>query len=334
MDLNTTYMGLALRTPLVPSASPLSEDVDNIVRMEDAGASAVVLHSLFEEQIEQERAGLNHHLTANTYSFPEALTYFPEPSSFHVGPENYLEHIRKAKERVSIPIIASLNGTSLGGWTDYAVNMEQAGADALELNIFYIPNDLDTPAAEVEQLYIDILGSVKSKVRIPVAVKLGPYFSNVAHMARRLDLAGVDALVLFNRFYQPDIDLKHLEVRPHILLSTPQALRMPLRWIAMLHGRIRANLAASGGVHTGQDAIKMVMAGADITMLCSVLLKRGINQIEVIEREMLDWMEQYEYESVREMHASMSQRNSSDPAAFERAQYVYALQSFRRITQR
>ena len=334
MDLTTKYMGMTLRTPLVPSASPLSEDIDNLKLMEDAGASAVVLHSIFEEQIEQESHDFDLHMSANTYSFAEALTYFPQSSAFHVGPGEYLEHIRKAKETVRIPIIASLNGTSLGGWTDYAVKIEQAGADALELNIFYIPNDIDTPAAEVEQLYIDILKAVKKKVNIPLAVKLGPYFSNLAHMARRLDMAGADALVLFNRFYQPDIDLSHLEVRPRILLSTPQALRLPLRWIAMLHGRISADLAASGGIHTGNDVIKMIMAGANITMLCSVLLKRGIKHIAVIEQEMLDWMEEYEYESVSEMHASMSQRNSSNPAAFERSQYVHALQSFTRTAQR
>jgi dihydroorotate dehydrogenase (fumarate) len=334
MDLTTKYMGMKLRTPLVPSASPLSEDVDDIKRMEDAGASAVVLHSLFEEQIEQEQHDLYHHLTAYTNSFPEALTFFPEPSNFHVGPEQYLEHIRKAKERVSIPVIASLNGTSPGGWIDYAADIEQAGADALELNIFYIPNDIDTPSAEVEQTYIDILEAVKGKVKLPLAVKLGPYFSNLAQMASRLDAAGADALVLFNRFYQPDIDLKKLEVRPNLLLSTPQALRLPLRWIAMLHGRLKADLAASGGIHTGHDAIKMIMAGANVTMLCSVLLKRGIDHIGVIEREILDWMDEYEYESVREMHASMSQRNSSDPAAFERAQYVNALQSFKRAAHR
>jgi dihydroorotate dehydrogenase (fumarate) len=334
MDLTTKYMGMTLRTPLVPSASPLSEDIDNIKLMEDAGASAVVLHSIFEEQIEQESRDFDLHMSANTYSFAEALTYFPRSSAFHVGPSEYLEHIRKAKESVHIPIIASLNGTALGGWTDYAARIEQAGADALELNIFYIPNDIDTPAAEVEQLYIDILEAVKKKVKIPLAVKLGPYFSNLAHMARRLDMAGADALVLFNRFYQPDIDLSRLEVRSRILLSTPQALRLPLRWIAMLHGRISADLAASGGIHTGNDVIKMLMAGANVTMLCSVLLKRGIKHISVIEQEMLDWMEEYEYESVSEMHASMSQRNSSNPAAFERSQYVHALQSFTRTAHR
>jgi dihydroorotate dehydrogenase (fumarate) len=334
LDLSTKYMGMKLRTPLVPSASPLSEDVDDIKRMEDAGAAAVVLHSLFEEQIEQEQHDLHHQLTAYANSFPEALSFFPEPSNFHIGPDQYLEHIRKAKERVSIPVIASLNGTSPGGWIDYATDIEQAGADALELNIFYIPNDIDTPSADVEQLYIDILEAVEAKVKIPLAVKLGPYFSSLAYMAGRLDAAGADALVLFNRFYQPDIDLKKLEVRPNLLLSTPQALRLPLRWIAMLHGRLKADLAASGGIHTGHDAIKMIMAGANVTMLCSVLLKRGIDQIRVIEGEMLDWMDEHEYESVREMHASMSQRNSLDPAAFERAQYVYALQSFKRAAHR
>jgi dihydroorotate dehydrogenase (fumarate) len=329
MKLNTTYLGLELRTPLVPSASPLSEDIDNIKRMEDAGASAVVLHSLFEEQIERERHEFHHYLSAHTDSFPEALSFFPEPSEFRVGPEEYLEHIERAKRVVKIPIIASLNGTSVGGWTDYAAKIEQAGADALELNIFYLPNDIDMTAAEVEQTYIDILESVKSEVRIPVSAKLGPYFSNLAHMAWRLDQTGADGLVLFNRFYQPDIDLRHLEVRPHILLSTPQALRLPLRWIAMLHGRLNADLAASGGIHTGHDAIKLIMAGANVTMLCSALYKRGIEHIAVIEQEMLDWMEQNEYESVQEMHASMSQHNSADPAAFERAQYVRALQTFR-----
>jgi dihydroorotate dehydrogenase (fumarate) len=330
MKLDTTYLGLQLRTPLVPSASPLSEDVGNIKQMEDAGASAVVLHSLFEEQIEKERHDLHFHLTQYNDSFAEALTFFPEPSDFRVGPEEYLEHIYKAKQSVAIPIIASLNGTSPGGWTDYAARMQQAGADALELNIFYIPNDINMAAAEVEQSYVDIVESVKRVVTIPVAVKLGPFFSSMAHMASRLHEAGTEGLVLFNRFYQPDIDLKRLEVRPHILLSTPQALRLPLRWIAMLYGRVGCDLAASGGIHTGTDALKMLMAGANVTMLCSALLKRGISHIRVIEQEMLDWMEEYEYESVDEMRGSISQRNSPDPAAFERAQYVRALQSFRR----
>jgi dihydroorotate dehydrogenase (fumarate) len=330
MKLDTTYLGLELRTPLVPSASPMSEDVDNIKAMEDAGASAVVLHSLFEEQIEKERHDLHFHLTAHTDSFAEAPSFFPEPSEFRVGPEDYLEHIYKAKESVGIPIIASLNGTSAGGWTDYASRIQQAGADALELNIFYLPNDINMSAAEVEQTYVDIVASVRRSVTISVAVKLGPFFSNMAHMASRLNEAGADGLVLFNRFYQPDIDLKRLEVRPHILLSTPQALRLPLRWIAMLYGRVGCDMAASGGIHTGTDALKMIMAGANVTMLCSALIKRGFSHIRTVEQEMLDWMEEYEYESVSEMRGSMSQRNSPDPAAFERAQYVRALQSFRR----
>jgi dihydroorotate dehydrogenase (fumarate) len=329
MDLSTSYLGLTLRTPLVPSASPLSEDISNIKRMEDAGASAVVLYSLFEEQIESERHELFRNLDYYTNSFAEAATFFPEPSEFHLGPEGYLNHIRQAKEAVNIPVIASLNGTSPGGWIDYARLIEQAGADALELNIYYIPTDIDMSAAEVEQTYVDIVLAVKTAVNIPVAVKLGPFFSNMAHMAKRLDWAGADGLVLFNRFYQPDIDLDALEVRPRILLSTPQAMRLPLRWIAILHRRIRADLAATGGIHTAQDALKMLMVGADITMLCSVLLQKGINHITTLERDILDWMEEHEYESVREMQGSMSHRSSPDPAAFERVQYIRTLKSYR-----
>jgi dihydroorotate dehydrogenase (fumarate) len=330
MDLTTTYLGLKLKNPLVPSASPLTEEVDNIKLMEDSGASAVVLHSLFEEQLRMERAELNHHLTEGTYSFAEALTYFPESSEYILGPEEYLKHIHKAKSAVSIPVIASLNGASLGGWIDFAKKIEQAGADALELNIYYIPSDANRTSEQVEQTYIDILQAVKSAVKIPIALKLSPYFSNMANMAKRLDKAGADALVLFNRFYQPDIDLENLEVKPSVLLSTPHALRLPLTWIALLYGRVTANLAATSGIHKGEDAIKLLMAGASVAMLCSTLLRSGIKQIRVIEEEMSKWMEEHEYESVKQMQGSMSQINCADPSAFERAQYIKTLQSYGR----
>ena len=329
-DLTTEYLGMRLRSPLVPSASPLSADIDNVRRMEDAGAGAVVLPSLFEEQLVRDQYALQSQVLIHTNSYSEAQSFFPELSDYRLGPEEYLDHILRAKEAVGIPVIASLNATEPGAWADYARQIEQAGADALELNVYYIPSDLDMTSLEVEQNYLDILSAVKEAVThsFPVAVKLGPFFSNLAHMAWHLDALGVDALVLFNRFYQPDIDLEGMEVAPRLLLSTPQSLRLPLRWIAMLHGRVRADLAASGGIHTGRDALKMLMAGASVTMLCSALLRRGIAHIATVEREMLQWMEEYEYESVRELRGSMSQRNSSDPAAFERALYIRALQSF------
>jgi dihydroorotate dehydrogenase (fumarate) len=330
MDLTTTYLGMKLRSPLVMSASQaLSEEVDNVRRAEDAGAAAVVLYSLFEEQLRMEARELDHHMTAGTESFAESLTYFPEPSEFHLGPEGYLKHIQQAKKAVKIPVIASLNGTSLGGWTGFAKQMEQAGADALELNVYFIPTDMNMTGAEVEQTYIDILKAVKSAVTIPVAIKLSPFFSNLANMALRLDDAGADALVLCNRFYQPDIDLETLEVKPQVLLSTPQAIRIPLRWIAILCGRIQAGLAATSGIHTGQDVVKMLMVGASVTMLCSVLLQRGIDHIRVVEQELAQWMEEHEYESVRQMQGSMCQYLCPNPSAFERAQYMRALTSYK-----
>lgn len=328
MDLSTIYLGMKLRTPLVVSASPLSQEIDNIKRMEDAGASGVVLYSLFEEQLKLERLELHHHLTQGTESFAEALTYFPEPEEFYLGPDGYLEHIRKAKEAIEIPIIASINGTSVSGWTDYARRIEQAGADGLELNIYYIPTDMDLASAEVEQTYIDILRAVKSVVKIPVALKLGPFFSNMANMVRRLVDAGADGLVLFNRFYQPDIDLETLEVQPNVLLSTPQALRLPMRWIAILYGRVRVSLAATSGIHHAQDVLKLLMVGANVTMLCSVLFRHGIEQIGVIEQGMRQWMEEREYQSVVQMQGSMSQKHCADPTAFERAQYMRAIKSY------
>jgi dihydroorotate dehydrogenase (fumarate) len=330
MNLTTTYLGLTLRSPLVPSAAaPLSEDIHNIRRMEDAGAGAIVLHSLFEEQLVQEKFELHHHLTYGTESFAESLTYFPEPDTFQVGPELYLEHIRQAKERVDIPIIASLNGYTSGGWVEYARLMQQAGADAIELNIYEVPTDSDRSAAEIEQNYIKILQDVKAEVSIPVAIKLSPFFSNMVNMAKQLDEAGADGLVLFNRFYQPDIDLEKLEVYPHLILSTSHAMRLPMRWIAILSGRIQADLAATSGIQTGQDVIKLVMVGAKITQICSVLLRHGIDQMRVIEQGMLNWMEEHEYESIQQMQGSLSQIHCADASAFERVQYMKAIQSYK-----
>jgi dihydroorotate dehydrogenase (fumarate) len=328
MDLTTRYLGLQLRSPLVAAASPLSEEVDDIKRLEDSGAAAVVLYSLFEEQLKQDRLELNQRIEHGTFSTPEALTYFPEPVQYRLGPEEYLKHIALAKQATRIPIIASLNGSSVGSWTKHAKLMQQAGADAIELNIYYIPTDLDISGAQVEQNYIDILEAVKSNVTIPVAVKLSPFFSNFANMARRFDEAGADGLVLFNRFYQPDIDLEHLEVKPNILLSTPMGMRVPLRWIAMLYDRIRADLAATSGVHRASDVLKMLMAGADVTMLCSVLIRHGIGQLAVIERDLVTWMEEHEYVSVKQLRGSLSQKNCEEPSAFERAQYMRAISTF------
>jgi dihydroorotate dehydrogenase (fumarate) len=331
IDLKTNYLGLQLRTPLVASASPLSQEIDSIRRLEDAGASAVVLYSLFEEQLRQESAELEQHLTEGTDSFAEASSFFPQPDEFRLGPEGYLNHIHRAKKAVSIPIIASLNGTTVGGWTQYAKLIEQAGADALECNIYSIAANPELTSREVEQEYIDILRSVKSAVNIPVAVKLSPFFSNMANMAKRLDEAGADALVLFNRFYQPDINLDELEIQPNVLLSTPQALRLPLTWIGILYGRIRANLAATSGVHGHEDVIKLLMVGADVTMLCSALLRNGIGHLQKVEAGLLEWMEKHEYESVQQMKGSMSQIRCPNPSAFERAQYMKAVKSIQHV---
>jgi dihydroorotate dehydrogenase (fumarate) len=327
MNLSTRYLGMILRTPLVPSASPLSDSLENVKRMEDAGAAAIVFHSLFEEHIHTENRELHHHLTHGTESYAEALTYFPQMDEIKVGPEVYLDEIAAAKQAVSIPIIASLNGSTFGGWTDYAKRIEQAGADALELNIYWIPTDPDMGAIEVEARYLEIVKHVKSVVSIPVAVKVGPFFSSFVHMAGKLVKAGARGLVLFNRFYQPDIDLESLEVAPNILLSTPMAMRLPLRWIAILRGRIDADLAATSGIHRATDVIKMVMAGADVTMLCSVLLRRGVGHLRTIEREVEEWLEAHEYDSLQQLKGSMSQERCPDPGAFERAQYVRGIAS-------
>jgi dihydroorotate dehydrogenase (fumarate) len=304
MDLTTSYLGLSLRSPLVPSASPLSEKIENVRAMEQAGAAAVVFHSLFEEEVENVA--------------PEC----------RVGPTTYLEHIAAAKRGLGIPIIASLNCTTLGGWISYARQITEAGADALELNIYKIPTQSEINGSTIEDIYIDIVRGVRAATKIPLAVKVSPYFSNFANMAAKLDALNVNGLVLFNRFYQPDIDLEKMEVTPNLTLSTPADMRLPLHWIGILYGKIRANLAATSGIYQGQDVIKLVMVGADVTMLCSALMRHGITHIQRIEMDLAAWLEQHHHNSLRELKGIMSQQNCPDPSAFERAQYVRGLSSY------
>jgi dihydroorotate dehydrogenase (fumarate) len=329
MDLSTTYLGLTLKHPLVPSSSPLSQTLDGIRRLEDGGASAIVMHSLFEEQIEGESHLLDHYLNLGVDSTAEALSYFPDMRRYNVGPDAYLEKIGNAKAAVDIPIIGSLNGLSTGGWIEYARHIEEAGADALELNIYYISADLNTSGASVEERYVDVVAAVKSQVTIPVAVKIGPYFSSFANMAMRLAQAGADGLVLFNRFYQPDFDLEELRVVPNLFLSSRHELRLPLRWLAILHGRVPVDFAITSGVHTHEDVLKGLMAGAKVTMMASELLRHGPNRIDVILEQLCTWMEEHEYVSVAQMQGSMSQKNVAEPDAFERANYMKVLQSWR-----
>jgi dihydroorotate dehydrogenase (fumarate) len=328
VNITTNYLGLTLKSPLIASASPLSESLDNLKRIEDAGAGAVVLFSLFEEQIRNEREMMNHFMTLGTESHAEAVSYFPEPDEYHTGPQQYLQLIRRAKEVIDIPVIASLNGVSIGGWTSFARRMEEAGADALELNVYYIPTDMNLSGQQVEQTYIDILKAVKAAVKIPVAIKLSPFFSNFAHMARDLDTVGADALVMFNRFYQPDIDIETLEVKPHVLLSTAQDLRLPLTWIGILFGKVKASLAATSGVHTSDDVVKLILAGANVTMMTSALLKNGIDHIRTVENGLQQWMADHDYQSVSQMRGAVSQMHAEDPSAFERAQYMRALTNY------
>ncbi|CUS02336.2 putative dihydroorotate dehydrogenase family protein [Candidatus Promineifilum breve] len=329
MDLRTNYLGLELKNPLVASPSPLSRDLGNIRRMEDAGASAVVLYSLFEEEINQESHALDRYLSDGTESYAEALTYFPEAPAYRaIGPDAYLEHIFRAKHAVNLPIIASLNGVSTGGWVRYAREMQGAGADALELNIYYVPTSIDLPGAEVEQIYIDLIHDVRASVQIPIAVKLSPYFSATANMMHRLSEAGADGLVLFNRFYQPDLDLENLEVVPNLILSRSDEMRLPLRWIAILYGRIKADLALTTGVHSAQDALKAVAAGANVAMMTSEILLNGIGRFGEILHEMSRWLEEREYQSLEELHGSLSQVNVAAPAAFERANYIQIVRSY------
>jgi len=328
LDLTTTYLGLKLKNPLVVSPSPLTEQIGNILRMEDAGAGAVVLHSLFEEQIVIESQQLDQALSAGTESFAESLSYFPDMTRYNLGTEGYLEIIRKAKQAVNIPVIASLNGVSTGGWIKYAVEMEQAGADALELNIFFVANDPKLSSEQVEELYTSLVSHVRASVHIPVAVKLAPYFSAMANMAKKLDQAGAAGLVLFNRFYQPDFDLEALDVKPTLALSTPGELLLRLHWVATLYGQIKADMAITGGVHTAQDLLKSMMAGARVAMVTSALLKNGIEHMETILADLKAWMEEHEYESIRQMQGSMSRQNVADHGAFSRANYMKVLSSY------
>ena len=328
MDLTTRYLGLTLENPLVASAGPLCEDVGNIRRMEDAGAAAVVLPSLFEEQITLESQYLDHHLSHGTESYAESLTYFPDMADYNLGPDAYLEHLRRAKAAVSIPVIGSLNGVSTGGWIAHAKKIEEAGADALELNIYYVPTDPDMSAAEVESMYVHLVRDVKASVRIPVAVKLGHAFSALANLARRLDGAGAGALVVFNRFYLPDFDLERLEVVPRLTLSSSHELLVRLHWVAILYGHVGADLAVTGGVHSGEDALKAMMAGARVAMMTSALLKQGIEHLRTVRSQIVEWMEAHEYASIREMQGSMSYRSVREPAAFERANYMKVLSSY------
>lgn len=329
MDLSTTYLGLNLKNPIVPSASPLSHSLDGMKRLEDAGAAAIVMYSLFEEQIAHEAAELDHYLNYGRESYAEALTYFPGPQEYNIGPDEYVELVRKAKQSLGIPVVGSLNGISTGGWINYAKNIEDAGADALELNVYYIPTHPDVTSSEAEDRYLEVLHAVKRAVRIPVAMKLSPYFSAMAHMAKRLEYGGADGLVLFNRFYQPDINLEVLEVKPNVNLSAPDAMRLPLRWIAILYGRAKLSLAATSGIHSAEDVIKVVMAGADVAMMCSALLKNGPAYLGKVLTDLDHWLLEHEYTSIRQMKGSMSQKSVADPAAFERANYVKALQSFK-----
>ncbi len=329
MDLSTNYMGLKLKNPLVPSASPLSKELGTIKKLEDAGASAIVIYSLFEEQVSFEEEELDYFLSRGAESFAEALSYFPEEDDYNTGPDEYLEHIRSAKEATDIPIISSLNGVSTGGWIEYAQKMQEAGADALELNIYFLATDSSTESQAIEERYRSILKAVKETVSIPVAMKLSPAFSSLANMLTTLQADGADGFVLFNRFYQPDLDLEALEVKPGVVLSTSNDLRLPLRWIAIMSDALQASLAGSTGVHRATDALKMIAAGADVTQMCAVLLNNGPDYLSTILNDMESWLQEKEYKSLQQLKGSMSQKSVAEPGAFERANYMKALNEYR-----
>lgn len=327
-DLSTTYLGLPLKNPLVASASPFSEKVETARQLEDAGIAAIVMYSLFEEQIIHESLELDYYLDRGTYAFAEAMTYFPDVGHYKLGPEKYLDKIRELKQALHVPVIGSLNGASTGGWIEYSKKIEDAGADALELNLYYLSADPALTGLELEQRYTDLVHTVCSSVRIPVAVKLGPFFTALPNVAVRMAEAGAKGLVLFNRFYQPDFDLNVLEVTPNLILSRPEELRLPLRWIAMLYGRVNADLALTTGVHSAEDIVKSVLAGATVAMTTSALLRHGPERAAVMLADLERWMVEHDYESAGQMRGAMSQQSVAEPAAFERANYIKVLSTF------
>lgn len=327
-DLTTTYMGINLKNPLVASSSPLSERVESVRQLEQAGIGAVVMYSLLEEQIIRESLALDASLEEGAESFAEALTYLPHYGRYSVGPESYIDHLKRVKDAVSIPIIGSLNGFTSGGWIEYAQKIEQAGADALELNLYYLATDPNLTSLEVEDGYINLVREVCQTIQIPVALKLSPFFTSLPNAIERMVKAGAKGLVLFNRFYQPDIDLDELEVVPNLVLSHPSEMRLPLRWIGLLYGRVAADFALTSGIHGAQDVLKALMAGSSVTMMASALLKYGPNHVSQVLEDIQAWMEEKEYVSVSQMRGSMSQQAVADPAAFERANYIKVLSSF------
>jgi dihydroorotate dehydrogenase (fumarate) len=329
MDLSTTYLGLKLPHPIMPGASPMVDKIDLVKRMEDAGAAAIVMHSLFEEQLMREELATYHHIDVHADSFAEAMTYLPRPDEFNLGPDQYLEQLVRIKQSVELPVIASLNGFTSGGWIRYAKLMQDAGANALELNVYYLATKADETGDEVEQRTIDILKAVKQAVSIPVAIKLSPFFSSMANMAKRLDDAGADGMVLFNRFYQPDIDVESLEVEPTLRLSDSSELNLRLRWLAVVSGHVRASLAVSGGVHTHIDAVKAVMTGAHAVQVVSGILQQGPDVIRRIREGLTQWLEEHEYDSLEQMRGSMNLLRCPDASMFERANYIRILQGYK-----
>lgn len=328
IDLTTHYLGLKLKNPLVASSSALSKKPATVKKMEDAGISAVVMYSLFEEQIVHDSLAFNYYMMRGTDQFAESLDYFPDLDSYNVGPDQYLEHVRRSKESVDIPVIGSLNGVSNTGWIEYAQKIQEAGADALELNTYYLPTEVDLTAGQMEDHLVELVSAVCKNISIPVAVKLSPFYTALPNLASRLVKAGAGGLVLFNRFIQPDLDIENLEVKPKLNLSTSAELLLPLRWMALLFGKIEADLALTSGVHTGLDLTKAVMAGANVAMVASEFVANGLDKAEEILAEMENWMTAYEYDSVERMRGVMSQKHVANPAAFERANYMKALQSY------